>query len=202
MNPSREESPPAPLRMAAIVLAFLLGAWIPVAAHADEGENAPQSASKLEFEGKNFFATAKGTFHEWRILESRIDLEALEDSFAVVEVILGSVDTGIDRRDEHLLTADFFEIETFPVATARAHSLVAVGESEAGAPRFTAQFDISLHGVEKTLPGEVELVSETPIVFEGTLVLDRTEFGVGTPESRWNPMSVDSEIPIRFRVEL
>ena len=65
--------------------------------------------------------------------------------------------------------------------------------------RFTHD---DLHGVQKTLEGEITLVSESPLAFEGGLVIDRLEFGVGAPPRRWNPMSIEAGIPIRFRVEL
>lgn len=188
-----------------VSLSLLAVAFLAASLHgaqAEETEGAPSSPGTLEFVGKNFFSTAKGTFHEWRILDSHLDMDALEQNFAVVEVTLRSVDTGIDRRDAHLLEADFFEVETYPVALARVHSFAAKGESEAGNPLFSVEFDVDLHGVKKTLPGEIEVIGEAPRIVEGRLVIDRLEFGVGPPESRWSPMSIDSEIPVHFRVEI
>ena len=119
----------------------------------------------------------------------------------MVRVDLASIDTGIERRDDHLRNPDFFEVERYPVATVRVHSFRADGQTDAGRPRYRARFDFDLHGVEKTLEGEVVLVSESPPRFEGSLVLDRTDFGIGAPPSRWNPMSVAAEIPIRFEAQ-
>lgn len=45
-------------------------------------------------------------------------------------------------------------------------------------------------------------MNESPLVYEGNLVINRLDFGVGAPPSRRNPMSIDAEIPIRFRIEL
>lgn len=162
----------------------------------------PTPPGKIEFVGKNLFATANGTFHDWRIVESRLDLERLSESFAVVEVDLASVDTGIERRDDHLRDPDFFEVERYPVATVRVHSFRADGRSEAGQPRYAARFDFDLHGVTKTLDGQVVLVSASPPRFEGSLVVDRTDFVIGSPPSRWNPMAVGAEIPVHFEVEV
>jgi polyisoprenoid-binding protein YceI len=168
-------------------------------AAADADAMAP---GKIEFVGVNFFSTANGTFHRWRVIESRFDVDAVDESYAVVEVDLSSVDTGIERRDEHLRTADFFDIENHPVATVRAHSLVAKGESEAGNPIFDVVFDIDLHGVERMVPGEVEILDRAPPLLEGRLVVNRLDFEVGPPERRWNPMSIGAEIPVEFRIEL
>jgi len=193
-----------------------LAAWVgllvfarPVVAEEDAIVDSPPG--RLEFVGRNLLAKAKGVFHEWRIVESSIDLEAIEESFIVVEVALDSVDTGIKRRDRHLRDPDFFETETYPVANVRVHSarpiqIEASDEDEETdvrpLRRFSVQFDIELHGVQKTLEGEVRLIEADPAVFEGDLVIDRMVFGVGPKPSRWNPMSPKAEIPIHFRVEI
>jgi len=155
---------------------------------------------QIEFVGRNAFATADGTFHTWRVVERSIDVDDPRESWAVVEIDLASVDTGIERRDDHLRDPDFFEVENWPTARVRAHSLEPIGTDEEGRPRFSARFDVDLHGVEQTLDGEVVLVESDPATFEGTLVVDRTRFGVGPEPSRWNPMSIDAAIPVRFRV--
>jgi polyisoprenoid-binding protein YceI len=168
----------------------------------DTIEAEPAPPGRIEFVGRNLFATANGTFHAWRIVDQRLDLDALAQSEVVVEVDLSSVDTGNGRRDEHLRTADFFEVETYPTARVRAHSPRPDRETEAGRPRYAVRYEIDLHGVTRTLEGEAWIESESPLVFEGRVVIDRMAFGIGEAPSRWNPMSIEAEIPIRFRVEL
>jgi polyisoprenoid-binding protein YceI len=175
------------------MLAVLLSAGALMAAD-------PGAPGEITFVGKNAFATANGTFHVWRIVDRSIDLDDPGASWAAVEIDLASVDTGIERRDDHLRDPDFFEVETWPLARVRAHSLASADVDEEGRPRFAARFDVDLHGVEKTLDGEVVLVGRDPVTFEGSLVVDRTAFGVGPPPSRWNPMSIDAEIPVRFQI--
>ena len=187
------------LAMAVLVAGSLLATH---AAAQDTAEAEAASPGRIEFVGRNLFATANGTFHAWQIVDQRLDLAALAQSEVVVEVDLSSVDTGNGRRDEHLRTADFFEVETYPTARVRAHTPRLDGETEAGRPRYAVRYDIDLHGVTRTLEGEAWLESESPPVFEGRFVIDRTDFGIGAAPSRWNPMSIEAEIPIRFRVEL
>lgn len=182
---------------------LLLGLFFVVSSWADEEvAEQPASPGSLEFVGHNLFGDANGTFHSWRISEKAVDAGALGDSHVVVEIDLASLDTGIERRDDHLRNPDFFEVETYPVARVRVHSPLSSGQNASGQSTFTAQFDVDLHGVQKTLEGEITLVGVDPLVFEGSLVLDRTDFGVGAPPSRWNPMSVGAAIPVSFRVEL
>lgn len=69
--------------------------------------------------------------------------------------------------------------------------------------RNTRSADRDHQGTPKTLEVEVTFVSERPLVFEGSLALNGLDFGVGgAPPSRWNPMSIETEIQVRFRVEL
>lgn len=183
-----------------ILLGIGIGLVLGAANHADADE--AELPGTIEFVGRNTFATADGVFHTWRLVSHTVDPLDLESAQATVEVDLASVDTGVNRRDDHLRNPDFFEVETYPTALIRVHSPEPNGTTDSGASRFSARFEIDLHGVKKTVPGEVVMESASPPVFSGSLVIDRTDFGVGAPPSRWNPMSVKADIPIRFRVEL
>ena len=190
--------------LAALLAIGLVVTGAPLAANdASAGaESAPPG--RIEFVGHNLFGDANGTFHRWRVVES--DEASLAEGEigeieVVVEVDLASVDTGTEGRDDHLRTADFFEVETYPVARVRAGGLTPkppAEQAEDPRPEFSALFEIDLHGVTRTVVGTVWLASEDPPVFEGELVLDRTDFGIGDEPSFWNPMSIDAEVPVRF----
>jgi polyisoprenoid-binding protein YceI len=117
------------------------------------------------------------------------------------------VDTGIEKRDAHLRNPDFFETETYPIATVRIHSAKPAPVSEDdddndGQQRFAAQFDVSLHGVEKTVAGEIVVITTAPLVFEGNVLIDRMEFGVGPKWNWWSAVTPREKIPVSFHVEL
>lgn len=169
------------------------------AAATPESESPP---GQIEFVGKNLIANAEGTFHAWRVVENEVDFSELSTSSVTVEIDLSSIDTKNKSRDDHLRTADFFDVEQYPTARAKAYNLVQVGESKAGRPRYSISFDIDLHGISKTVQGEAELVEVSPAIVEGDLEVNRVDFGIGEPASRWNPMSIEEIIPIHFRVEL
>ena len=190
-------------RFAVFALAGLLGSALVVAqAVAWELETEISPPGTLEFVGKNLIMKAEGTFHEWRVVESSVDMEALDDAFALVEVELASLDTGIERRDDHLRDPDFFEVETYPLAMVRVHSPRPVEDETSEQPRFAVRFDVNLHGVEKTVDGEIEIISKDPLIFEGNLTIDRMDFGVGPKPGFWSPMVPKAEIPVKFHVEL
>ena len=77
---------------------------------------------EIHFVAKNMMATADGTFHRFKITESHVVPDAIEESHVTVEVDVASVDTDNKRRDDHLRTPDFFEVERWPTATVRVAS--------------------------------------------------------------------------------
>lgn len=157
---------------------------------ATSGERA--ATSKINFVAKNAIATANGEFHKFQITDRHIALDALGESFVVVEVDVASVDTDNKDRDDHLRTADFFEVERWPLAKVRVHSAERIEGM-----RYRAKFDVSIRDAQKTLDGEFEIVSEDPLSVKGSLVIDRMDFGIGTPKT-WNPMSITNEVPVTF----
>jgi polyisoprenoid-binding protein YceI len=187
-----------PLVAAALVLlaALLLSGGQSLAEKEEAAE--PLSPGSITFVGRNMIGKAKGTFHEWRLTRANIDRENPAVGEVEIEIDIASIDTGIGRRDNHLRSDDFFDIEKFPKATVRVHDAVRKGKSERGLPLYGAQFTVRIRDVEKTLEGEFELTSEDPPTVEGGLELNRMDFGVGSKHSGWNPMSVKENIPVRF----
>lgn len=189
------------------MLATML-AWVvafPTARAADTSSTAaavpaPQQPGEIRFTGHNLFGDANGVFHTWRLVEHAVDVASPAAAVVVVEVELASVDTANEDRDEHLRTADFFDVAKFPTARVRGHSPSPLPASASGRARYAVRFDVDLHGVKKTLDGEVEVVSNAPLVVEGGFTLLRTDFGVGGRASRWNPMAIDDPVPVRFRI--
>ena len=94
-----------------------------------------------------------------------------------------SIDTENDQRDNHLRSADFFDVEQFPTLTFRSTRV-----EPTGAGRFRMTGDLTMHGVTRpiTLEGEYAgLVTDgmgnrkVGFMAEGTL--NRSEFGLN-----WN----------------
>ncbi len=183
------------------ILVVLTALFFAVDAHTDDRSATDGPPGSITFVAENLMATANGTFHDWRIVHAEVDSRRPESGVVEVEVDVASVDTGIERRDEHLRTADFFEIEKYPTATVRVHSATPDGEGERG-PRYLAKFDVRIRDVEKTLDGSFELVSENPATVEGELMIDRIAFGIGEPRTWWNPASIGEQIPVRFSATL
>jgi polyisoprenoid-binding protein YceI len=156
----------------------------------------------ITFVAENTFSTANGSFRSWRITRAEVDLADPKSGVVEVEVDVASLETGIERRDEHLRTADFFDVAKHPKATVRVHDAEANGRGERGNPRYRAKFDLSIHGVAKTRDGEFEVLQTSPPTVEGGLTLNRIDFGIGDPYTWYIPGSIVEEVPVRFRATL
>jgi polyisoprenoid-binding protein YceI len=153
----------------------------------------------ITFEARNVISTAHGSFRSWRIARAQIDPANPKSGVVEVEVDVASLETGIERRDKHLRTADFFDVEKFPKATVRVHDAEPNGKSERGYPRYRAKFDLKIHGVQKTLDGEFELTQDSPPTVEGGLTLNRVDFEIGEPYTWYVPGSIEEVVTVRFR---
>ncbi|MGD0902638.1 MAG: YceI family protein [Terracidiphilus sp.] len=95
---------------------------------------------------------------------------------------VATVDTGVEQRDTHLKSADFFAVESFPTATFTSTSVVKNGS------KLTITGDLTLHGVTKPVVLEAEgPVGPVPGMdhkphagFSATTTISRSAFGIGT----------------------
>ena len=160
---------------------------------------ADEPPGEIRFEAENALVVAKGIFQSWHFAEINRKPGGLGVESAVVVVDLESLDTNNERRDKHLRTADFFDVERFSTATMRIYDIAA---AESSADHFVATIDFDLHGVKKTFPGvKIERLNAEPLEIRGTLVVDRMDFGIGKPKS-FNPMSIKNEVPISFTAKM
>lgn len=99
---------------------------------------------------------------------------------AEVTIQVESIDTGNERRDGHLRSDDFFDVEKYPTITFKSTSAKMDGET------ILLTGDFTMHGTTKsiTLPVTVLGVgvhprSKAPLAgFETEIVLKRSDYGV------------------------
>ena len=85
--------------------------------------------------------------------------ETPETSSVEVELRAASVDTGFGQRDDHLRSADFFDVERYPTLTFRSTRVQRTGERT-----FKLHGDLTIRGVTRpvTLDAEYEGVTSDP----------------------------------------
>ncbi len=107
------------------------------------------AASRFEFEGYGPGKSHPGEFHNLAGALAFADGK-LVSARGVIDA--GSVDTGIGRLDNHLRTADFFDIATYPEITMESTRIEQDGESA------TITGQLTFHGVthEVSFPATVK----------------------------------------------
>lgn len=144
------------------------------------------------------FSDVKGTaeFNAADITKSSIE----------ITIQAASIDTGVARRDAHLRSADFFDVEKFPTLTFRSTKVTQISKG-----RVQIQGDLTIHGVTR----EVLLEAEGPtqeikgpggkirIGASATTKINRKNFGLN-----WNVVLeaggvlVGEEVTITLDIEL
>ena len=98
---------------------------------------------------------------------------------ADVTVQTASVDTDVERRDDHLRTADFFEVETHPTMT-----FTSTGVQPTGQNTFRLVGDLTIKGTTQEVAFDVTAAGPIPTEngqragFHATTTVDRRDFGI------------------------
>ena len=120
-----------------IVAALAVGANSAVPA--TESYKFDQVGSSIGFAVHQFLGTTNGKFAKF---EGKIDLdrEHPENSSVVVRIDVRSIDTGIQKRDNHLRSPEFFNVHEFPEIIFKSRSVKQTGPQSADiAGEFTMQ---------------------------------------------------------------
>ena len=106
--------------------------------------------SSVEFAVKHLMiSTVKGRFATFGA--TVVTEEGILKSITA-EIDAASINTGIDQRDQHLRSADFFEVEAYPTITFVSQGITAKGNGE-----YTVQGELSMHGITKPATFQVEV---------------------------------------------
>jgi polyisoprenoid-binding protein YceI len=133
-------------------------------------QNIDTDRSKVTFKIKNLgINTVKGSFTG---MQGNLNFNAenvINSSFNVC-IEASSVETGINKRDEHLRSEDFFHVSKYPEICFESNS---VSKTESG---FETTGLLKVHGVEKEKTIQFTKEDNT---LRGTFDLNRLEFNVG-----------------------
>jgi polyisoprenoid-binding protein YceI len=101
-------------------------------------------------------------------------------SSVTATIKLDSIDTRNEQRDNHIRSADFFEVEKYPTMSYRSTGLVDNGNGT-----WTLDGELSLHGVTKNVALQLELNGFTAdpwggqrAGFSAKTELNRKDFGI------------------------
>ncbi|HEX4853114.1 YceI family protein [Arenimonas sp.] len=99
-----------------------------------------------------------------------------------ITIPVDSISTGVDKLDEHLLKADFFDAATYPTATFKSTGVTAAGDNA-----LKVAGDLTIHGVTRPVVLDVTInkIGEHPMAkvpaagFDASTTILRSEYGVG-----------------------
>lgn len=188
------------LAVAALALAALASALPSFAA--DTYEIDPVH-SAVTFKVKHLFTMVPGRFNT---VSGTIvyDEKAVENSAVDVTIDATTINTENDRRDGHLRSADFFEVEKYPTATFKSTKVVKAGEG-----KLEVTGDLTIRGVTKQVTLAAEIIGFGPGPdgnqrggFHATTQINRMDYNVS-----WNKtldgggLLLGSDVPIDITVE-
>ncbi|HEY2173411.1 MAG TPA: YceI family protein [Mycobacteriales bacterium] len=125
------------------------------------------------------------------------------DSTVTATIDLVSIDTGFEQRDNHLRSADYFEIEKYPTMSYRS---IGVRQSDDG---WTVDGELTLHGITRQVPMALEVNGFGPDPFGGqragfsaTAQINRRDFGIDlTTPLDGGGVAVGDKVSISLEIE-
>jgi polyisoprenoid-binding protein YceI len=154
------------MKLRNLVGAFVILALSP-AASANDAYKFDPSGSTIGFTVHQFLGTTHGKFTSFSG-KIDVDREHPENSSVTAQIDVRSIDTHIKKRDDHLRSPEFFNVEKFPQITFKSRSVKRTGPQSGD-----TLGDLTMHGVTKQVTLHVKLL--TPIN-----ETSRTRWGVTT----------------------
>jgi polyisoprenoid-binding protein YceI len=136
------------------------------------------------------FNTFTGTIHI---------AEKPEDSWVEVEIDAESIATDQDKRDEHLRSGDFLDLENHPTITFRSTKI-----ELPGGKKLKLTGDLTIRGVKREVTFDAEYVGvsvgvdgKTRVAFAAQMEIDRDDYGVS-----WNMAIETGGVLVGKRVQI
>jgi polyisoprenoid-binding protein YceI len=145
--------------------------------------DADPAHSSIEFVARHLMATkVRGRFGEWSATLTTGPRPG--DASVEASIKADSLTTFNEARDNHLRSADFFEVDKYPTLEFRSTAISELGSDN----HFTVTGDLSARGVTKQVILDTEFVGaledpfgNTKATFSATTELNRDDWGVS-----WN----------------
>lgn len=162
--------------------------------------------SHVGFKVKHLMVSnVKGNFEKHTGIVELNDTD-ITKSKVEVSIDINSINTGVQKRDEHLRSADFFDVATYPAMT-----FVSKKVAKAGKGKLKVTGDLTLHGITKQVVLDVEgptKESKDPwgAIRKGataTTTINRKDFGlVWNAALETGGVAVGEEITITLEIEM
>jgi polyisoprenoid-binding protein YceI len=160
--------------------------------------------SEIEFAVRHMMVTTvRGQFHKFAVT-TNFDEAHPELSTVEAHIDAASIDTGMDARDTHLRSGDFFDAAAYPELSFRSTGIKKVGDD------YTIDGELTMHGQTRPVTLDAEIGGIVPDMrggrragFSASTKISRKEWGLiwnGALES--GGVLVGDEVKITMDVAL
>jgi len=193
-----KESSPMLKKLLAVALAVCFLAAAPAASSTQYGVDKNHSTVGFAIPILGGLSKVRGKFTDFDV-QITYDEADIAKSSVNATIKAASIDTGIENRDKHLRTADFFDVEKYPDITFQSKRVEKKGN------KLTAFGTFTMHGVSKeiAIPFTVTGKYKDPasgnetIGFLASLTLNRTDYGIAF-KRKDNPTFIGDEVEIEL----
>ena len=153
--------------------------------------------SEAAFQVRHILTKVRGTFRDF---SGTINFDKAKPESSSVEfrIKATSIDTGNQKRDDHLRSPDFFDVATHPEIVFKSTKVVAKGGN-----KFDVTGDFTMHGVTKTITLPVSFLGEQKFGkgvkagFETAVTINRKDYGLN-----WNRALESGGVLVGEEVEI
>jgi polyisoprenoid-binding protein YceI len=183
-------------------LSQLLVALVAISSSAVAGEiyKFDQSASTIGFTVHQYLGTTRGKFAKFSG-KIDIDRERAENSSVVAKIDAASIDTRIQKRDNHLRSAEFFDVAKYPEITFKSRSATRTGPQSGDIAG-----ELTMHGVTKPIVLHVKLLTSPDDTHKTrwavtTEPLNRREFNLMFSQGAEAISGISQSVAINIEIE-
>ncbi|MDX9674105.1 MULTISPECIES: YceI family protein [unclassified Pseudomonas] len=167
--------------------------YVMSAAQAAEYNRVNTTASQISFTYNQMGSLMYGTFGKFDAT-LQFDSDNLAGAHTTLHIDLNSIDAGSEDANTELVKPAWFDTRRFPVAVFESSRFTRVADNH-----YLIAGQLTVKGITRAVQVPVELKPESAIgIFDGELVLKRSEFGLGAGE--WADTVVSNDIAIKFKV--
>jgi polyisoprenoid-binding protein YceI len=170
------------------------------AALANETYRFDPSGSTIGFSVHQFLGTTQGKFTKFN---GKIDVnrEHPENSSVTAQIDVRSIDTRIKKRDDHLRSAEFFNVDKYPQITFKSRSV-----KQTGPQSGDILGDLTIHGVAKPVTLHMKLLTslnDTSRTRWAVTVdpLTRRDFNLMFAPATETVSGISQTVPINIEIE-
>jgi polyisoprenoid-binding protein YceI len=151
--------------------------------------------SEINFVADSRLLSAHGFFGKWDA-DLKLDSAKWENSTVAITIDAASINTRVERRDGHLKSADFFDVEKYPTITFKSVSV-----RQTGANKLDITGDLTVRGTTKrvVVPATMVFYEGGAGRFRGTFAINRLDYGVAY-DSKVNP--IQNEVQVQWDMAL